>query len=551
MIAKRCANSELDRRFPLSNSAPTIRHVQLRSPGANRQALQRPTFSELPHSWQRNRLWHQQLASVSSDLAELSALARRDVVSAAIAYSSCYGDFEKPDATAGIVMAGHQPALFHCGVWYKNFVLSALGQQLPATAINLVADSDLASGDSVLCPQPTQFAGPLIEQALLDRLPIDAAGPMTPWEHRKIESNDLFQSFAERAASAISPIVPDPLCRQLWPHVLSAAQSLGESSLGHVLAAGRHRLEQSVGLRTLEVPISVIAGSESFAQFVQLIATRADSFRRIHNDVLKTYRQVHSIRSTSHPVPALAADAEWTEVPFWIWQADDPRRRPLFIQANPSAISLTDRHQFRADVPTDHFCQWIIENAGRVCIRPRALMTTMYSRLLASDLFLHGIGGAKYDQLTDAIVRQFFEVDPPEFGVLTATMKLPARFERVAQADRTGIDVALRELEYHPEQAIEEPASAIKQLIERKRKMIGIVDRASDRKAWQREIASINKSLQPSVTKQREQLIETGKIIDAHLRSSKILDSREYSFSLFPESVIDELKSLVHCPSDK
>ncbi len=49
----------------------------------------------------------------------------------------------------------------------------------------------------------------------------------------------------------------------------------------------------------------------------------------------------------------------------------------------------------------------------------------MFARLVLSDVFIHGIGGAKYDQLTDAIVRRFFGVEPPGYLVATATLKLP------------------------------------------------------------------------------------------------------------------------------
>ena len=34
-------------------------------------------------------------------------------------------------------------------------------------------------------------------------------------------------------------------------------------------------------------------------------------------------------------------------------------------------------------------------------LRTRALTTTLFARLVLSDMFLHGIGGAKYDQVTD------------------------------------------------------------------------------------------------------------------------------------------------------
>ena len=41
-----------------------------------------------------------------------------------------------------IFLAGHQPELFHPGVWFKNFALGDLARRYQATAVNLVIDSD-------------------------------------------------------------------------------------------------------------------------------------------------------------------------------------------------------------------------------------------------------------------------------------------------------------------------------------------------------------------------------------------------------------------------
>ena len=46
----------------------------------------------------------------------------------------------------------------------------------------------------------------------------------------------------------------------------------------------------------------------------------------------------------------------------------------------------------------------------------------MFSRFLLGDLFIHGIGGAKYDELGDEISRRFFGIEPP--GFLTVSMTL-------------------------------------------------------------------------------------------------------------------------------
>ena len=75
----------------------------------------------------------------------------------------------------------------------------------------------------------------------------------------------------------------------------------------------------------------------------------------------------------------------------------------------------------------------------------------MYARLVLSDLFLHGIGGAKYDQLTDLIIARFFGLQPPGFVTLSATVLLfedrtaeLTRAIRNAQTTAAGVSVSAR-----------------------------------------------------------------------------------------------------------
>ncbi len=81
-------------------------------------------------------------------LAELSASARRALVDRAIEYTRRYRDVSprhRQAAQAGgpIVLSGHQPQLFHAGVWYKNFVLGDVAKEVGGAAIHLLIDSDL------------------------------------------------------------------------------------------------------------------------------------------------------------------------------------------------------------------------------------------------------------------------------------------------------------------------------------------------------------------------------------------------------------------------
>ena len=52
---------------------------------------------------------------------------------------------------------------------------------------------------------------------------------------------------------------------------------------------------------------------------------------------------------------------------------------------------------------------WLPEHSGKPdsrALRPRALTLTLFARLCVADFFIHGIGGGKYDEVTDRIIRE-------------------------------------------------------------------------------------------------------------------------------------------------
>ena len=74
----------------------------------------------------------------------------------------------------------------------------------------------------------------------------------------------------------------------------------------------------------------------------------------------------------------------------------------------------------------DAVADWMQLAIDGVLLRPRALITTMFARLVISDLFMHGIwDGGKYDQMTDAIIREILRYTAPPMVVATATLRLP------------------------------------------------------------------------------------------------------------------------------
>ncbi len=521
----------------MSDDVPSksMKYIRLRSPSHHGDTLQIPPLNSV------SELWQSSFATVGASTVQRDAQA--ELASIALAYSRTYLNRDDVDLSQPVIISGHQPALFHCGVWYKNFALSKLGQQLRATAINLVVDNDLCTGDSILCPQVEKNNNGKIETARMQRLPIDERSAAVAYESRLIQSHEQFDSFGERASRSIEPIVSNPLARKLWPHVLQV-KSGGELRLGHALAAGRHRLEQSFGLKTLELPISKLADSLAFRHFTQNLLERRADLQLIYNDSLRVYRKLHGIRSTAHPVPELETDQEWTETPFWVWTDSSASRKRLFATSHGSTLRLTDRDGWSAELNQNAYADWAQSKLGQVFIRPRALTTTMFCRAFCGSLFLHGIGGAKYDQLNDTIMQKFCGVEPPAYLTLSATLRLPAQFDEVTTHDETKIKTALRNLDFHPEKHFDPGANVdAQQLVAEKQKLVQDANTFNNRKQRNDAIVAINRQLQPNVEAIRKKLLDQQDFVSQQLRTSQVLSSREYSFALFPESIVEELNT--------
>jgi hypothetical protein len=168
-------------------------------------------------------------------------------------------------------------------------------------------------------------------------------------------------------------------------------------------------------------------------------------------------------------------------------------------------------------------------------LRTRALTTTLFARLVLGDLFLHGIGGAKYDQVTDQIVRLFFGFEPPEFATISATLRLPIAHEAADFSDFGQWQRRLRELQYHPEQFVQANGDgSAAEFIAAKRHWVRVNKTPENAHERHRGILGANDALQPFVAPLREQIELERDELQRRRRGEAILKSREYSFCLYP-----------------
>jgi hypothetical protein len=218
---------------------------------------------------------------------------------------------------------------------------------------------------------------------------------------------------------------------------------------------------------------------------------------------------------------------------LWIWDRANPQRRRAFVRRAGSGFELTDRggiqlHGAVAD-----------RNAK---VRPRALLTTMFARLILSDLFVHGIGGSKYDELTDVLIRRFFGIEPPKFMTATATFRLPIERPQVTEDDLRAIERRIRDTVHHPESFVDElagnPGSELKQLAARKMELIAAGWQEKQKKAWHDRVTQCNDRMTALLGDQRQRLVQEREKLLADLHSANLLAQREFSFVLFPEETL-------------
>ncbi|UUO06798.1 hypothetical protein M4951_00455 [Blastopirellula sp. J2-11] len=517
-----------------------LEYRPLRAPRSHGSALIEPTAAEAV------QLLQQRSAALDAtsieiggvSLAQLSQIARRQLVALASNYTFAYRpSFDLPDEAAPIVMAGHQPGLFHPGVWFKNFLLDSVSRAAGATPINLIVDNDTVASPAIAVPQ-VDGDGTWNHR----RVSFDDSSPPIAWEERTILNPATFRQFGEQAAEAIRPLVDSPLIESFWPRVLQAAEST--DNIGRSFAQARHQLEIDWGLQTLEVPLSQVYSTESFARFALHLWSDAPSFRAVYNGAIDEYRRLHKIRSANHPAPHLAQAGDLIETPLWIWSKADPRRRGLFVSQSASGIRLTDRGALDITIPaqTEEAISALLELQTEVVLRPRALLTTMYARLVLADLFIHGIGGAKYDQVTDLIIARQFGVTPPPIVAATATVHLPIARERTDEAKSAQIARLMRDLRFNPDRHLScDPLPAdIEKLVQEKHRWLAN-DPPSQMAERHRALERINLALQDAVAEQREQLQQQLTQSKREARNDAIALSREYAFCLFPEKSLRTL----------
>ena len=530
------------------------------------------TFLCTPPAGSANRLLRQNKARFQDKalpdwVRSLQALAKSQALQAACNYTSRYSPghaLRSNNARVNLVVGGHQPELFHPGVWFKNILLASIAKSTSSDSLHVIIDHDLARSDSIRVPARSDATmdsyvngvgyenGELYQKSISLPMRSDSRNRM-PWHLTFTENTSLsrWRDAVEQLEHSLASCgLSHSIGKDRFSLLSECISNCG--NFGDAFSQFRHRIEIEHGISNLEVPLSSLCSESAFGGFVHHCIANAESLWKTYNRCRSEYRQRHSIRNQAQPVPELLKQDGALELPFWIYSRDvasftDRKRLWLIIDSMKSTDEylLVDHpdaalRTMSMVLPRDGGqleLAWAESVERGICIRPRALMTTLFLRCFVADLFVHGIGGGAYDELTDAIIKSWLGMEPPQYITCSASLHLGIPTQDDAKA--TDLDRTQRELQLMrsvPERFLDRTQSDQKLLFEHHAQLLSSIPERGKKRLWHAEMIQSKAQIESAISEQKRTAFSKLQSLHRKLQQDKIRNSREFSFCLFRET---------------
>ncbi len=475
---------------------------------------------------------------------ELRARARAEAVATAKEFSARMGipvasPPERPDL---LVMTGHQPQLYHPGIWVKDFLLQRLADETGAAAIDLVVDSD---GFDLV-----EVHAPCLRPELARCAQFLAVGGTeTCFACSPVPSERDLATFREAAAQMLSTL-PAPAIGRHFEGFCDAMDAVRADSenLAEFITFARRRYEAPAGTDYLELPVTGEARAPAFSVFLADIVRDARRFADVYNSELAAYRERTGTRSVAQPFPDLRIEEGLVELPFW--HLRDGGRSTLWARTDGVPALVCDG-EVLCELPSE--CEETAAALASCAVRPapKALALTLYNRMFVADLFIHGTGGGRYDRVTDGVIRAFWKVEAPAFVVASMTMYLPLGARVVTPEEVDAVTQKINRLQHNPDQLLDEiefddadehrRAAA---LADEKSRLVGdIALPDADKKTVGRRIREVNAELSALMEPYERALCDERDRLVEMQQASEILTDRTYPFCFWsPLEVADKAR---------
>lgn len=450
-----------------------------------------------------------------------------------------------------IIATGHQAIWHHCGIWAKNLTTCKFAKAVNGSSLHLVLDHDICDTAMVL---PRQNAD---GSWYSEKIEIELKQKAIPLEFRRLPQKTHIKTFVD----AVINTRPGQICSDIWSErvVLKNNKISHFNNIADLITYFQSVLNVALGLNIMYLPVSKLSESDAFINFVISIILDSASFAAIYNDVVT--KQINDLKINQQDnVQRLKLDktSGLTEMPFWLLLPNGKRtslyvmsKKTDEIKIGTASTALGNLDSASLSGKAEQLKNMLQQLNYR--LRPKAVSLTLFARLFLADWFVHGIGGALYEPVTDYLIEEYYGMEPLRFGIATSTVILSVPNNVAFPKDNISqLKHELHNIKHNPEKHIdklilkEEPVAS---LLQAKRETIA---RAKDRSlpssmrksAWS-SLFRINESLS-EYTKDTAKTLET-KIgeLEKNTISQEVCNYREYFFGLFPVNKLRKLaKSL-------
>ncbi|MBU1076276.1 MAG: hypothetical protein KKH98_03220 [Spirochaetes bacterium] len=440
------------------------------------------------------------------------------------------GTFGIPDIkTNGLIIAtGHQPVFHYPGLLFKNYYAAKIASECKGSVINFIVDSDIAD---------IAFPVPCRKGADFNKQNVALANEMNKLYAFFLPGENEIRSFFDKIEQCLSSLNSRGIFRSFDQYRKEFLLELKNSnSFTDTILLLQKRFESFYTASSIDLKISNICRERTFYHFVWVILKDHEDFIKVYNYAVKdhstgSYREIKQLPFKNNRF----------ELPFWFIREGTRFGVSLEKRGSTFIFYTDDKVIFKLEADKRSQEEIINSLHKNILLYPKAIMLTLMIRLFFSDIFVHGTGGAVYDKITDAIMKEYFKLHPtPGFLTVSGNIYLPLTGyisgdinEKLKKLQRYLDDMTHHPVRYMDKKEARKYINKKKMISAELLKEKGVKERATLHTQLKNLTHEMIRSIQPGIDKTGKELNKIKAIMDY----KGILLERMYPRFFYPSAV--------------
>lgn len=394
--------------------------------------------------------------------------------------------------TKPIIANGHQPEFQHPGILFKDLLIHKIASLTNGLPLHIVVDTDHFEM-SYSYPERLENGFAHIKTLHLKDADNRIYAHSTLREDDRTELISIIKSQLEETKYFINPKI-----QAEFESILNRKLELIKTCeyLFQVNETIREEFYNSRSIQIFHINVSELVKLNSFRVLVEKIRENLVDFMNVYNQSLIEYRKLHKIKNHAQPIPNLVSG----EMPFWILDPVTKTRNVMRVE----------------------------DSMDNCCILPKAVTLTMFMRLFMTDFFIHGKGGGRYEEVSENIIKEFFQMEAAPYEVASVTMNLEkTEFFPVPNIDEKDLELQLRDTVYSPEKFLDQSHTLV---IQKKELQSKFKNPDSDKKELHKQISILNEEMAKLIVAQTQRLESLKSQLPIIQHTNQVFQTRTFPF---------------------